>query len=215
MHRSESQFRTIRLAVAALWALATLPVQAQSIYRIVGPDGSVSFSDQPPAANQKATILSASGRAAAADSEASGLPVALRQVASRYPVTLYTGDNCEPCNSGRSLLSSRGVPFTERTVTTQQDADALQKLSAQNSLPLLAIGGQQLKGFQSSDWAQYLDAAGYPPSSQLPAGYRNPPASPLAPTSKPTPATAENRSDDFLPPPPSAPAPSNPAGIRF
>ena len=36
----------------------------------------------------------------------------------RFPVTLYTSTNCAPCGAGRTLLASRGIPFSERTVAT-------------------------------------------------------------------------------------------------
>ena len=199
--------------MTALLALAAPSLQAQAIYRIVGPDGRVTFSDQPPSSAAKATALSPGGRSAAAPASGS-LPLELRQAVNKFPVILYTGDNCEPCNSGRSLLASRGIPFSERTVTTPQDIEALQRLGGQNSLPMLTIGGQRLNGFMNSDWSQYLDAAGYPQSSQLPSGYRNPAPMPLAPPPKPTEAPAETV-QQAAPPPPPAPTPDNPAGIRF
>jgi glutaredoxin len=217
MKRSLSQANSSLLAAAALLLLAAPLVQAQAIYRIVDPDGRVRFSDQPPAPAEKATTLPPSGRASAAGSEASGLPLALRQIVNRYPVTLYTGDNCAPCGSGRSVLTSRGIPFTERTVTTPQDAEALQKLTGESSLPMLAIGGQQLKGFVSSEWSQYLDAAGYPATSQLPSGYRNPAPTPLT-TAASAPARQPQENGQGTPPPPpppTGPSPSNPAGITF
>lgn len=213
MKRTIIQTRASLLAMTAMLALAAPSLQAQAIYRIVGPDGRVSFSDQPPTSTGKATALPPSGRSASAPASGS-LPLELRQAVNKFPVTLYTGDNCEPCNSGRSLLASRGIPFSERTVTTPQDVEALQRLGGQNSLPVLAIGGQRLNGFMSSDWSQYLDAAGYPKSSQLPSGYRNPAPMPLAPSSKPTEAPAETAREN-VPPPPPAPTPDNPAGIRF
>jgi glutaredoxin len=219
MKRSISQTRSILLAITALLALAASQLQAQAIYRIVGPDGRITFSDQPPLPSEKATALGPGGRSATDTPAASGLPFELRQIASKYPVTLYTGDDCDPCNSGRAMLTARGIPFNERTVTTQQDLDALQRLSGQNSLPVLTIGGQRLSGFANSQWNQYLDAAGYPAGSQLPSGYRNPPPFPLAPTPKPVEATAEQAPDTApaaaLPPPPPAPSADNPAGIRF
>ena len=141
-------------------------------------------------------------------------------MAQRYPVTIYTGDECGPCGAGRSLLVTRGIPFEERTVKSNEDIQALQRLSGgQPSLPILSIGSQQLKGFSDAEWSQYLDAAGYPKSARLPAGYRNPPAQPLvavqaAPAAPAAPAAA-------APAPAPAPAaangptPSNPAGIKF
>jgi hypothetical protein len=95
---------------------------------------------------------------------------------------------------------------------------ALQRLSGQNSLPLLTIGSQQLKGFSDAEWSQYLDAAGYPKGSQLPAGWRNGPAQPLVaqqPAAEPAPAAAAPAPAADVPAAASGPTPSNPAGIRF
>jgi glutaredoxin len=203
------------LGLAALLALLPALAPAQAIYRIVGPDGRVSFSDKPPASSEKASTLSASGRSGA-NSGSAELPFELRQLMSRYPVTLYTGDNCDPCNAGRNLLNSRGIPFTERTVKTPMDVEALQQLSGGATVPVLTIGGQRLKGFLNAEWSQYLDAAGYASSSRLPTSYRNPPAAPLvampeapAPSQQPAPAPVQ----EIAAPPP--PPPSNPTGIIF
>lgn len=209
----------LRLWTAAL-VLAVAPawLAAQGIYRIVGPDGKVSFSDKPPATQDKVTPLSPGGRAPSADGGGSGdLPFELRQVIARYPVTLYTGDNCEPCNAGRSLLNSRGVPFTERTIKTAKDIEALQRMGIQPSVPALTIGGQQVKGFLDSEWNDYLNAAGYPQTSRLPSGYRNPPAQALVPATEAeaprAAAPAAPTTPDVASPPP--PSPSNPTGIIF
>ncbi|MDP1654658.1 MAG: glutaredoxin family protein [Hylemonella sp.] len=217
MKRSLRQHPATLAAASLLLALTASLAQAQGIYRIVGPDGRVTFSDKPPATSDKATALSADGRAESA--AASALPYELQQLTRRYPVTLYSGDNCAPCDSGRALLNNRGIPFTERTVSTPQDTDALQKLNGDASIPVLTIGGQRLQGFMASDWAQYLDAAGYPKSSQLPANYRNPAPAPLVPPPPPIPATANGKQPAAAPNAvsPRAPTvtPDNPAGITF
>lgn len=199
--------------LVALVVLATPLVQAQAVFRIVGPDGRVTFSDKPPAPSEKATKLDSSGRAGAV--AGADLPFELRAVVNRYPVTLYSGDGCEPCNNGRAMLTNRGIPFTERTVTTAQDGEALQKLSGGATLPFMTIGGQNIKGFQPSEWAQYLDAAGYPSTSMLSSSYRNPQPSPLAPVSKPVPVKAPESKQPAPPPPEPVNGPGNPAGIRF
>jgi glutaredoxin len=220
MKRSIHQHPATLAAASLLLALTASLVQAQGVYRIVGPDGRVTFSDKPPAASDRATSLSTDGRAAGTVAS-NALPFELRQIASRYPVTLYSGDNCGPCDSGRQLLTSRGIPFTERTVTTPQDADALQKFNGDASIPVLTIGGQRLKGFLEADWSQYLDAAGYPRSSQLPANYRNPAPTPLVPPPPPVPAAVNGKTPVAPAVPeaasPRAPtvSPDNPAGITF
>lgn len=213
-HPPISALRTLMLcAMACAAAIA----HAQGVYRIVGPDGKVTYSDRAPLDTPQ--IATGSGPAAAN----AALPVQLREVTAKFPVTLYTGNDCAPCAAARNLLVARGVPFTERTVTTNEDIDALQRISGNASLPFATIGGQKLAGFSTTEYTQYLDAAGYPAQSQLPNNYRRAPAAPLvavkpAEAAPPTRAAAPTSRASARPTPPpvvDGPSPSNPAGIRF
>ena len=188
--------------------------QAQTIYRIVGADGKVTFSDKPPLSAEQGKIATTGVGAAAAASN-SALPFELRQAVSKFPVTLYTSADCAPCGDGRNLLTARGVPFNERTISTNEDVAALQRLSGQSSLPFLTIGGQKISGFANEEWGQYLDAAGYSKTSQLPPAYRNAPASPLVAVQKPTVKQDDKAEAAAAPSPPPTPGVSNPAGIKF
>lgn len=217
--------RLAALAACATGALLATTTQAQQVHRIVGPDGKVTFSDRAPEDKKaQSTVLSTASGGAASNP---ALPTELRQIASRFPVTLYTGESCSPCQQARQLLVQRGVPFTERSVNTNDDLDALRRLSGESALPFGTIGRQQLKGFSDAEWTQYLDAAGYPAQSRLPRGYTQPAATPLAPAKAPTASapdapqeaasapTGRLRRQAPPPPPPGGPTPSNPAGIRF
>ena len=202
------------IAACALFAGSTTLISAQPVYRIVGADGKVTFSDKPPA-EPKAKMTSAAGTLGVGIASSS-LPFELRQVAQKYPVTLYTGENCGPCQSARSMLITRGVPFSEKTVLTLEDSQALQRFSGENSLPFATIGGQQLKGFSDAEWTQFLNAAGYPAVSVLPLTFRQPAATSLvtvaaapATTAPAIPARAAASSAQ------PAPAAVNPSGIRF
>jgi glutaredoxin len=141
----------------------------------------------------------------------------LRQATTRYPVTLYSGTDCAPCDSGRRLLSARGVPFTERRVSTEEDAEAMSRLTGGRSVPTLTIGSQALRGFSDADWHAYLDAAGYPREARLPRGYQQPAATPLVDRQAEAPAAqrpaAAPPAEPASPPPP--PPPPSPTGIRF
>ena len=217
--------RLAALAACATGALLATATQAQQVHRIVGPDGKVTFSDRAPEDKKaQSTVLSTASGGAASNP---ALPSELRQIASRFPVTLYTGESCSPCQQARQLLIQRGVPFTERSVNTNDDLDALRRLSGESALPFGTIGRQQLKGFSDAEWTQYLDAAGYPAQSRLPRGYTQPAATPLAPAKAPAASapdapqeaasapTGRLRRQAPPPPPPGGPTPSNPAGIRF
>lgn len=210
---------TAPLLASLLMTLACAAAQAQGVYRIVGPDGKVTFSDRPPADANAQPARTAPPGPASANANAA-LPYELRQIASRFPVTLYTGKDCAPCTSARNLLTSRGIPFTERTVSSNEDIAALQRLSGGATLPFGTIGGQQLTGFSEAEWAQYLDAAGYPQQSQLPSNYRQPAPTPLVAVKAAEPAVAAPApaARPAVPPPApvnEGPTPSNPAGIRF
>ncbi|WP_313296232.1 glutaredoxin domain-containing protein [Diaphorobacter sp.] len=214
-------------ALTALTALAPQPASAQQIYRSVGPDGKVTFSDHPPAANANPVNPSERVREAApnaAPNAGGNLPYALQQVVNRFPVTLYTARDCPSCNAARNLLVSRGVPFTERTIENNESISALEAISGSATIPFGTIGGQRMNGFSDVQWTQYLDAAGYPKTSQLPSNYRRAAPTPLATATTPaaganaqTPAARESQApaaprDTTAP---TGPTPSNPAGIVF
>jgi glutaredoxin len=198
----------------AILSVVVLGAQAQTIYRIVGADGKLTFSDKPPASAEQGKVMG-TGVGAAGAAASNALPFELRQLNAKYPVTLYTAPKCAPCDSGRSLLSGRGIPFSERTVTSPEDSEYFQRLTGESSLPFISIGGQRLKGYSESEWTGYLDAAGYPKSSTLPSGYRNAPPSPLVSVQK-TKVEDKLATEPVAPPvTPAGPTPSNPAGIAF
>ena len=209
----------LSMGFAALAATA-FSAEAQTVYRIVGPDGRVTFSDKPPISsdkgNEKVTATDRVGRQL--DLGGNALPFELRQVATRFPVTLYTSSTCAPCGTGRAQLASRGIPFTERTISTNEDIEALQRLSGETSLPFLTIGGQKIKGYSDTEWTQFLDAAGYPATSKLPSNYRQTSAAPLVAVQRPAaPAvpTAPAENPQTAAAPAETPPPANPAGIKF
>ena len=203
------------LGTATLVVWAGTAAQAQTVYRIVGADGKVTFSDKPPATVDQGKVVGTGVGASGAASSGS-LPFELRQVVNKYPVTLYTSSKCAPCDSARALLIGRGVPFAERTVNTAEDSESLQRMSGDTSLPFATIGSQRLKGFSDSEWTQYLDAAGYPKASLLAAGYKNPAPTPLVALQKPA-APAPKVEEKPAPVQPTAPArnPDNPNNIIF
>ncbi len=193
--------------------LAAGHLYAQQVYKSVDKNGRVTFSEVPPApgSENKLTV----------DSSSSGsLPYTLQQVVSRYPVTLYTTADCGSCINARLMLTQRGIPFTERTVSSNEDIDAFKKLSGDTSMPMVTIASQQLKGYEETEWTKYLDAAGYPKISTLPRNYKNAEATSLTPkkvVEKTAKEVTENPASARAARPAAAPQEpnNNPAGIRF
>ncbi|MFZ5549409.1 MAG: glutaredoxin domain-containing protein [Pseudomonadota bacterium] len=212
MHATTALPRLPLLAAGLLLALAG---PAHAVYKVVGPDGKVTYTDTPPPANSNAKVQSVAVGSGSGSPNLSNLPYELQQAAGKYPVTLYAAPGCRPCDSGRQLLRQRGIPFAEKRLSaTPADSEALQRMAGTAELPVLTIGQQQVKGLVASDWHSYLDAAGYPRESKLPASYRAPAATPMTAAVEPaaTAPAAEPAAE------PAATAPARPASgpnIRF
>lgn len=199
--------RIALITCASVALLAAASATAQSLFKIVGPDGRVTYTDRAPSPNE--------GRAVPVNRDTGGandpaLPFALRQVAARFPVTLFTSSDCgEGCAMARSLLARRGIPYRERTASSVEDREAWTSIVGGTESPTLHVGAQALRGFSPATWEETLDLAGYPKTSVLPANYQAPAATPLIPprvVASPAPAQR---------PAPAQDTSANPGGIRF
>jgi glutaredoxin len=181
------------LAVASVLSLSTASAQ----YKWTDAEGRTIYGDNPP--REARNVQRVDARGASGDADAlSGLPFEARRAATQFPVLLYTTVNCVPCDSARELLRARGIPYGERTVSSKEDSDQLDKLGLGNRLPVLTIGRQIQREFETGAWHAALDAAGYPRAGQLPRNW------PVAPVPL-TPRQSESRP---------APGSETPAGVQ-
>ena len=141
-------------------ALASASVVAET-YRWVDQAGRTVISDTPPPGRR---LSAAKAGASAADDD--GLPFAVKRAAENFPVTLYTSADCTTqCKDGRDLLNSRGVPFAEKMLQSQEDVAELKQLVGDAFVPALKVGKQSFRGFEAGAWNNLLDLAGYPKSA--------------------------------------------------
>ena len=166
--------------------LASTGAQAE-LYKSIGPDGKVTYSDTPPASG---TVIDKKSLASSSDGSEGELPYELAQAKKDSPVTLDTSDKCIPCDDGRKLLNNRGIPFSEKTVASNNDIARLKEISGDSQLPLLLIGRSKQSGFEAGAWNAALSVAGYPQNNQLPKTYRNGQTTAAAPTATPAKASA-------------------------
>lgn len=150
--------------------LLLLPMLAQAqTYRWIDDHGKVHYSDRVPASGAK----NVEKQAVAAAPGTSPLPYALQQSVKNFPVALYTSEACkDTCSQARALLDQRGVPYREYTVVDEADIAELKKLSGGSVVPVMTVGREVYKGFESGHYKVALDTAGYPASSLLPPGVK-------------------------------------------
>ena len=193
------------LALAPL--LAVLPCQAQ--FKVVGPDGKVTYTDRPAEGAAGKPVERRQHR------HARNRP-ALRAAPGRVALSgdLLHHRQVPACDAGRNWLRTRGIPFAEKSISTREENEALARTVGSAELPAMTIGTQPVRGFGAEQWNALFDAAGYPRASQLPRTYKYAAATPLipAPAAEPPQASAPEAQPAAAP---TAPAPANPAGIKF
>jgi hypothetical protein len=138
-----SRVRTL-LALAAA-ALVAAPAAAQQLYKYVGPDGKVQYSDRPPADGQKAEKVTG-GRAGTATPGA--------------PAAAAGGDAAK--SSAPKSLAERDQDFRKRRLESQEkaakDAQLAEQKRAQDES--CASARRQLAGLQSGARVARLNEQG-------------------------------------------------------
>ena len=186
------------LAFVTLAALFASGAAAQSLYRYIDANGRVVYSDQPPPPSAKDVQARKLPENVI---ETDPTPLAARQAAERFPVTLYTFD-CDICREAQALLAKRGIPFETVVVTEEKGAARLKALTGKQSAPVLQVGDKQvLQGYNEERWQTALDDAGYPRTAP-PQRAQTARASPaVAPVAKPDAASAATPKDEPAPEP--------------
>jgi glutaredoxin len=151
--------KRIALLSVAFAAALTGAVSAQSLYRYLDANGRVVYSDQPPPPTAK-DVQPRQLPQNVIDTDP--MPLAARQAAERFPVTLYTFD-CEICKDAKALLDKRGIPYQTVIVSEEKGAAELKALTGKHAAPVLRVGDKELlQGYSEQRWQAVLDDAGYP-----------------------------------------------------
>ena len=170
--------------IAAVALSFALGAHAQ-VYRWLDEKGRLHAGDTPPPSARDVEKV----RVAPTPTEPVE-PYALQLARKNNPVTLYSTPNCPLCDRARELLKARGVPFSEKSVVTNQQVEELERVVGRNALPSLVVGTKIPDGFAESLYDAMLDAAGYPKEGALPARKQEPaaaaqpPLGPYAPRAK-------------------------------
>lgn len=203
--------QNVKAAAAGMALLLCAGGAGAQMYKWTDAKGVVHFSDSPPPADVK---KAQEVRAAGGSGGGPQLPYALAQAARNNPVTLYTMTDCNSCDRGRQLLQQRGIPFSEKTVSSNEDVARLKAINNDATLPQLTVGARKLVGFEAVGWNEALSDAEYPATAVLPAGYRQAQPEQLAPVKAAAPERPLVRQAPATPPPP----PKNdnaPPGFQF
>jgi glutaredoxin len=208
MKREWKLTRCAPLGLALLLCAASAGAQ---MFKWTDAKGVVHFSDQPPAGQDVKVETKSFG----GGGDQVALPYELAVAAKNSPATLYTTTDCNACDQGRALLQRRGIPFSEKTVTSNDDQQKLREAGSPGQLPLLVVGGNKRVGFEAGAWNEVLSNAAYPKQKLLPANYQQATAVSAAPARPLARDAVRNEQADPVPQPTTPPPAETPSGFRF
>ena len=153
--------RQISRATLAMALLLSITTNAQEIFRWVDKNGKVHYGDSLP----PPTEVKSSQTKKINDSviEQEDVPYGVSTAMKNNPVTLYANNCGEACTNAKALLAKRGIPFADKNPEADAAAaTALKALVGALQVPTIAIGPNNLSGFDEEGWNAALNAAGYP-----------------------------------------------------
>ncbi|WP_442957773.1 glutaredoxin domain-containing protein [Polaromonas sp.] len=146
-----------RSAMLLFWAfVAVTGAVAQNLYKSVGPDGRVVYSDRPPTEGRiEKTMRFENLPSSALPASASSYVEQLRRMrASATPstpptngVVLYSATWCGYCKQAKAYLASKGVTYQEVDIDTNNGMTAFAQSGGGKGVPLLLASGQRVQGF--------------------------------------------------------------------
>lgn len=149
--------RALLVLLAALCAVSA--AHAQKLYKWVDRDGRVSYHDRPPPSNEYRVEEKQLGTRPrpAVNNDAMGA------AAEKNPVVLYSAPRCGTCDTARTYLQKRGIPFTEKNVEGDRKLqDELIQQAGGLAVPTITVGTKVMRGYLESLLEGELDQAGYP-----------------------------------------------------
>ena len=135
-------------------ALATMPLEAsaQTLYKSVGADGRIVYSDKPPVTGtvektMKLENLPVSVVPGASPApQAAAVPDAPPAAIPRGDVVLYMATWCGYCKAAKAYLASKGIAYRQLDIDTPSGKAAFSQLGARG-VPVLLTNGQKISGF--------------------------------------------------------------------
>jgi glutaredoxin len=185
MNRNQAKYQNLAATIgkhsmnkmtifAAFALLLTLTIAADAtVYKTVGPDGKVIYTDQPPVDPKTAATLNI------AEQPSSPLPASvlkyqeqlaksadkrLREAAplranlSATP-TLFSATWCGYCRKAKSYMSSHKIAFQEIDIDTESGARAFFEAGGGSGVPMLIVDGRVTRGFTESSYNQVFAKA--------------------------------------------------------
>ena len=157
------------LFAAACLLCAQTFAEVQTLYKSVGPDGKVSYTDRPPSTGHvektlKFENLPASNIPAPSLSYVEQLRRLRANIAATAPapeagtLILFSAKWCTYCKLAKNYLTSKAIAYQEMDIDTTNGMAAFAQAGASKAIPLLVLGDRRLQGFSAPGYDAFLSA---------------------------------------------------------
>ncbi len=159
----------LRSAVCVLSFAISMTASADTVFKAVGPDGEITYSDKPPADRARANALefrnlpssplpaqvlrfreqlekSAEGRISAARAPRAG------------DVALFTASWCGHCKRAKAHLAAAQINYVEYDIENVDGMRAFIGAGGSGGVPLLVAGDRRVQGYSSAAYEQLAAA---------------------------------------------------------
>ena len=145
--------------------------QAGTVYKSVGTDGKITYSDQPPSAGKVAKTLNL------ANLPATPLPDSVvryrneleksmksrlaeaRKAPDMNQTALLSAQWCGYCKQAKAYLSEKNIAYTEYDIDTPEGMKAMVESGGGGGVPVLLWHGQKIKGFSRAAYVSVFGAS--------------------------------------------------------
>ena len=152
------------LMLAAL--LAATAVAAGTVYKSTAPDGSVIYSDHPPADGKVDKVISfddlpSSPVPARPQGMISGRSTqvthpAVAKPAQNAKVVLYVASWCPYCRGAKAWLAQRQIPYDEIDIESEIGSMEFQVEARGGGIPYLVRGPRHIRGFKEEGYDAFF-----------------------------------------------------------
>ncbi len=152
-----------------LFVLFLIPAVAsgQTLYKSVGPDGRISYSDTPPAGAKVQKTMSYSPLPASPvpesvrrdrqELEASLQRRSLETATGSEGIRLFTATWCGYCTKAKAYLGQRGIAYQEYDIDTPAGKQAFAQAGTGTGIPLLLWKEKRQQGFSKAGYDALFD----------------------------------------------------------
>lgn len=146
---------SLALSLAAA-VLAGATASAQTVYKSVGPDGKIVYSDHAPTEGRLEKTMKFQLASSALPASAASYmeqfrkthPAGAAAPAEARGVTLYSAVWCGYCRKAKAWLGEHGVSYTDIDIDAPGGTAALaQATGGRSGIPVLVVDGHTLNGF--------------------------------------------------------------------